>query len=324
MSVEDRRVQTTDPLPPTTVSQDASSPSAGTRTGPGRLLAMLGVVALAASAAVGGDLFGLRSRLFGGAAPKPKPAAVARSVQGAPLGNGGLPATAPAKSTVLRSQPWWQGVTTLQGPRSMAGVPLAVDPGALQWRAKWSCDSGHFVVTTAGGRRPVVDAPCPGTGTGYSSHVGAQVLNVTADGPWRLEIEQQVDVPLVEPPLPAMTAPGAARLATGTLYRIDQSGSGRVTLYRLAGGGYAVRLDDFFITPNVDLEIRFSPLDAPHTTKEYVASSPSGAAAPLNITTGSLNLTLSPSVDPTRYRSLVVWCPLINSAYAAATLEPAR
>jgi hypothetical protein len=44
-------------------------------------------------------------------------------------------------------------------------------------------------------------------------------------------------------------------------------------------------------------------------------------AAPLDITTGSLNFTLPPDVNPARYKSLVVWCPIIDSAYAAATLR---
>lgn len=30
---------------------------------------------------------------------------------------------------------------------------------------------------------------------------------------------------------------------TGTFYRVDQSGSGKVTVYRLATGAYALRLD---------------------------------------------------------------------------------
>ena len=40
-------------------------------------------------------------------------------------------------------------------------------------------------------------------------------------------------------------------------------------------------------------------------------------AAPLDVTTGSLNFTLPPDVNPARYRSVVVWCPIIDSAYAA-------
>lgn len=53
---------------------------------------------------------------------------------------------------------------------------------------------------------------------------------------------------------------------------MDQSGTGAVTIYRLADGSAALRLDDFFVTPNVDLEIHLSPLEAPQTTDEFLAS----------------------------------------------------
>ncbi|HEV2787589.1 MAG TPA: DM13 domain-containing protein, partial [Solirubrobacteraceae bacterium] len=133
-------------------------------------------------------------------------------------------------------------------------------------------------------------------------------------------IEQQVDVPLVEVPLPAMSAPGARSVLRGSFYRIDQVGRGRLTIYRLANGRYALRVADFYVTPNVDLEIRLSPLREPRTTREYLRA-PARKIAPLNTTAGSMNFMLPAGVDPARYRSVVIWCPLITSAYAAATLE---
>ncbi|MDP9073654.1 MAG: DM13 domain-containing protein, partial [Actinomycetota bacterium] len=126
------------------------------------------------------------------------------------------------------------------------------------------------------------------------------------------------------PPQTAMTAPGARVASAGSLYRIDQTGTGRVTVYRLVDGSYALRLDDFFVAANIDLELRFSPLDAPHTTGEYTSSPHSDVVAPLDITAGSLNFAVPKAIDPTQYRSVVIWCPLIQSAYAAATLSPAR
>jgi hypothetical protein len=168
--------------------------------------------------------------------------------------------------------------------------------------------------------RPVVDAPCPGADTGYGVRKGSMPLQVTADGPWTMVVDQQVDIPLEEPPLPAMSAPGTRVVLTGSLYRMDQVGTGTVNFYRLADGGHALRLDKFFVTANVDLELRLSPLEAPRTTEQYM-NAPSVWVAPLDVTTGSLNFILPPDVDPSRYRSLVVWCPIIDSAYAAATLR---
>ena len=102
---------------------------------------------------------------------------------------------------------------------------------------------------------------------------------------------------------------------------MDQSVEGPVTIYRLADGEHALRLDDFFVTPNIDLEIRLSPLEAPGTTEEFMRA-PSTWVAPLDVTAGSMNFTVPPEAEPSEYRSVVIWCPLIDSAYAAATLVP--
>ncbi len=277
---------------------------------------MLGLVALAASALLGANLFGTRDRLLGSAAPEPRPAAVSRAADepAAPV---------EPQQSVLRSQPWWQRVTALEGSGPTTSNPFTIDDGAIQWRVAWTCETGDLVVREAAASEPLVDATCPGSDTGYSTETGAKSLAVNAAGPWQLQVEQQLDVPLVEPPLPAMTDPGTVVETTGSFYRMDQSGTGVVNIYRLADGSAALRLDDFFVTPNVDLEIHLSPLEAPHTTEEFL-SVPSVEVAPLDVTAGSMNFTVPSGIDPSRYRSVVIWCPLINSAYAAATLVPAQ
>lgn len=197
---------------------------------------------------------------------------------------------------------------------------FTIGDGALQWRVIWTCGSGQLTVrASAQSSRPLVSAACPGSGTGYGTQTGPVDLSVTGGGPWELQVDQEVDVPLDEPPLAAMTAPGSKVAASGTLYRIDQIGTGNVTFYRLADGSYSLRIDKFFVTANVDLEIRLSPLAAPHSTDQYLAA-PSVLVAPMDITVGSLNFTVPPGIDPTRYGSVVIWCPLIRSAYAASTL----
>ncbi len=283
-----------------------------------RVLTALGLVALAASAAFGGDLFGVRERVLGPTTPQPRPAAVSRAAEGVAA----TPATtAPAGETVLRSQPWWQDVAVLEGDGPTTTAPFAIDGGAIQWRASWTCRSGRLVVRAGTGSDPLVEADCPGTGAGYSTETGPTRLQVEASRSWELRIQQQLDVPLVEPPLPAMTAAGAVIELTGSFYRMDQSATGTVTIYRLADGEHALRLDDFFVTPNIDLEIHLSPLEAPRTSEEFM-SAPSAWIAPLDVTAGSMNFTVPLEVDPAEYRSVVIWCPLIDSAYAAATLTP--
>lgn len=298
----------------------AAPPAAAPQSPFHRALTALGLVALLASALVGGNVAGSREWLFGSETPTARAAAVSR----APEATDGSPATtAPApRQSVLRSQPWWQSVGNVQGTGTMTAPAFAIDAGAIQWRVKWTCQTGHLLVRSPGQTRPVVDADCPGSDTGYGIQKGGVALQVTADGPWQMQVDQQVDVPLVEPPLPTMTAPGATPVESGPFYRIDQVGSGTATVYRLPDGTYALRLDDFFVTANSDLELQFSSLDAPKTT-DQVNNARSATIASLDVTTGALNFAVPPNLDPTKYKSLVIWCEQTHNAYAAASLKPA-
>jgi hypothetical protein len=287
-----------------------------------RVATAFGLLALLGSALFGGNVAGVRERFLGSESPETRSAAVSRGDE-AVATDGASPVTEAPKQSVLRSQPWWQSVTKLQGTGSMTAPPFAVNADALQWRVKWTCQTGQLVVQAPEQRRPVVDAACPGSDTGYGVQKGNVALQVAATGPWEMQVDQQVDVPLFEPPLPAMSAPGARPVLTGSLYRIDQVGSGTLTVYRLADGSYALRLDNFFVTANSDLELQFSALEAPRTTKQVTDNPRSPSVASLDVTTGSLNFRIPPAVDPTQFRSFVVWCEVANSAYSAATLRPA-
>lgn len=302
------------PVPPETKASPTDRSANGTGHHP---MAWLGLLALLVSAAVGGNLFGLRDTLTGSEPREPKAPAASRAATGR-----GPAATAPRPETLVRSQPWWQAVSSLEGERPTTS-PLTINGDAMQWRVRGVCQSGSLVVTVPGRPKPVLEAPCTGGDTpfGYATKTGAINLKVTAEGPWKLHVEQQVDVPLEEAPLPAMSAPGTKAVFKGDFYRMDQTGKGTITIYQLADGSHALRLDDFFVSPNVDLEITFSPLEAPRTTPEFMGT-PWVKAAPLDITAGSLNFTVPADVDPAKYKSVVIWCPLINSAYAAATLQP--
>lgn len=273
-----------------------------------------GLLLLVASLVVGADLFGTRTALFGSATPAPRASAFSR-IDSAP---------AKAPKTVLRSQPWWQEVGRYRGTGTSKEGLFRIAAGAIQWRVTWSCRKGRFVVRTPGTPRPLVDEPCRGKRKSKEvSRPPSGGLQIDADGRWRARVEQQVDVPLIEPPTPAMRAPRTRTVATGSFYRMDQVGRGRVTIYRLAGGGYALRLSKFYVTPNIDLEITFSSLRRPKTTRQYM-SRPAIFVAPLDVTTGEMNFVVPAGVDPRRFRSVVIWCPLIDSAYAAATLNHRR
>lgn len=284
-----------------------------------RALTGAGLVLLAASAVFGANPYGVRDRVVGSVTPEPRPAAVSRVAAGSP-GPGQAPAAEP-KATVVRSYPWWQQVATLEGEGATTTPSVRIDTEAIQWRVTWTCGSGRLLVRTHQTPRAVVDGVCPGSEPGYSTQKGPLTLEVKAEGPWRLEVEQQIELPLHEPPLPAMAAPGTAALARGDFYRVDQVGDGQVTIYRLGDGTYALRLEDFYVTPNSDLEVMLSPLPAPRTTEEF-KSAPAARVVALDVTAGSLNFTVPPGIDPTRYRSVVIWCERLFSAYAAASLAP--
>ena len=81
---------------------------------PKRALTVLGLVVLAASAVFGADPAGIRERVLGSATAESRSAAVSRQANRSTDTTLGTATTRPAQ-TVLRSQPWWQGVTTLQG-----------------------------------------------------------------------------------------------------------------------------------------------------------------------------------------------------------------
>jgi hypothetical protein len=295
-------------------------PPDGSQSPARRGLTALALVALAASAVLGSDLFGLRAELFGVEAPEARPAVGSRTVGDRP--NVAEPAApAEAEGTLLRSQPWWQGLRTAEGQGQRVLDPITVGADAIQWRVNATCEGSSVSVRVEGAAEPLVTGDCASPALGYGTDTGDVRLSVESDGPWTLQIEQQIDLPLVEPPLPAMTAPDTTTVATGDFYRIDQREAGTVSIYQLADGSHALRLDEFFVTPNIDLEIHLSPLEAPQSTEEFMAT-PSVEVAPLDVTAGSMNFTVPAGIDPAAYGSVVIWCPLIDSAYAGASLVP--
>ena len=294
-------------------------------SGPGakRTAALVIVLVMAGSAAYSANTFRLRDR-FAPPATKlgdRRPAAAVADATGA------TPTTSP-RAADSRSQPWWQPVATHAGTGATTTPEFSIVDHALQWRTVWKCEGGPFKVVPvrASGdplRRPLVEVDtCPEEdGIGYSVRSGRFSLDVAATGPWEVKVEQQVDVPLVEDLLPEMKAPDATVEATYEVYNIDRVGRGVIKLYRLGDGRRVLRLEDFFVSINSDLEIRLSELTRPRSTDE-IAKAPVRNIVPLKATTGSMNYPLPPEVDLERFRSIVIWCELTHNAYAAAA-QPA-
>ena len=223
-----------------------------------------------------------------------------------------------------KSEPYWVPVSSFDGKGNTTTKSFTIDPGAIQWRVSWHCDTAPFTVVSVNAagqesKRKLADAlTCPTDGQGFSADKGGETLKVTTAGTWKLTVEQQVDVPLVEPAPATLTS--AKLLGTATMYNVDKQGEGTAKIYDMGNGNRLIRLENFFVTVNSDLEIRLSELAAPKTTDE-VAKAPFEVVAPLKATVGSMNYDVPKDIDLTKYKSIVIWCEITRNAYAAATIQ---
>jgi hypothetical protein len=276
-----------------------------------RTLGWLLLIPLVGAAVFGGNLFDVRDRAF------PAPTKLSTSQ----LNTIGRQVT--SGQTTLAAQPYWVPAAALTGSGS-GTRSVSIDSDALQWKVDWQCGSGSITIDA---RKPAATtqsiakaAPCSAQGEGFGVDSGTFTLAITATSDWTLTVQQKLDRPQNSAPLAAMSAPGSAVIASGAFYNIDQFGQGTARIYRLADGSHALRLDNFYVTPNTDFEIRLSVLQHPTSTPEFVAAQ-FADVAPLPITAGSFNFTIPSSVDPTAYHSVVIWCERLTSAYSGATLS---
>lgn len=270
---------------------------------------------LAASAVYGGDFFGVRDRLT----------PPATKVDVSPFESTDPDARARAGSS-RRSQPYWRPVTRFTGSGPATTRAFTIGPAAIQWRARWRCERNAFEIQPlrppgrAYGHALAQADDCPQNGTGFSVARGRFEIDVQATGSWTADVEEQVDVPLIEPPATGMTSPGSRRVASGRFYGIDEDGEGSVEIFRQADGSVSLRLEDFYVTPNIDLEIRLSELPRPETTKQ-VRDAPFKDIVFLRATSGEMNYRIPRDAFTDRVRSVVLWCEITGNAYAAASLR---
>ena len=232
--------------------------------------------------------------------------------------------TPPPPGGAQKSQPYWVPITSFTGTGNTTTKSFTVDNGALQWRVSWHCDAAPFTVVAVNAAgvastRKLADAlSCPTDSQGFSADKGAQTLKVTTSGAWKIDVDQQVDTPLVEPVPASLTS--AKVIGTATLYNVDKTGTGTAKIYQLPDGSKMIRLENFFVTINSDLEIRLSELAAPKSTDE-VEKAPFKVVAPLKATVGSMNYDVPKDIDVSKYKSIVIWCEITRNAYAAASIK---
>lgn len=234
------------------------------------------------------------------------------------------PAASPPMGEVRRSQPYWVPVTSFSGTGNTTTKTFSIDSGALQWRLSWRCQSAPFTIVSmdASGkespRKLAYALSCPKGAEGFSAEKGTQTLKVTTAGEWSVDVAQQIDTALIEPLPSGMSS--AQIVATATVRQVDREAEGRATIYRLGDGARVLRLDDFFVARNSDLELRLSAAAAPKNTDE-IAAAPFKVVAPMKATVGSMNYELPKDLDLDQFRSLVIWCEITRNAYAAADLD---
>ncbi len=226
------------------------------------------------------------------------------------------------KKTRDIAAPRWEPIATLAGS-SPDAESFTVSKRAIQWRARWRCSKGKLNLSVSPRPRSSPErsgASCPDRGEASWIQSGRQRLSVKASGRWRVVVEQQVDTPLREPPLPAMRAKAAQVLARGRFYRVERRGRGRAELYRLPNGRHALRFENFNTSANTDLFVWLSQARRPRTTKAALRA-PHREFTLLKSTLGDQNYLLPRGLDVERFRSIVIWCEPVSIVYTAASLR---
>lgn len=220
-----------------------------------------------------------------------------------------------------RAAPRWEPVATLRGG-GPGSESFEVAEDAVNWRARWQCERGELGLSVESRdteRSMLGRERCPGSGSAESLATGRVTLRVTARAPWRVRVSQQVTTRLDEPPLPAMSASGARKVARGDFRGIERRGAGVATLYRLPDGRLSLRFEDFRTSANSDLFVWVSEASRPRTTRQALRA-PYRQIALLKSTVGNQNYLLPRDLDESSVRSIVIWCEPVRIAYAAATL----
>lgn len=220
-----------------------------------------------------------------------------------------------ARPDVRRAQARWERVMVLSGS-GPARRTFAIADGAVQWKAEWSCSSGRMRMTVDGDR--LVEGSCPDVGDEVSTAAGTHALEVSASGPWRVVVRQQVDTALEEPRLPEMT--GASLVGRGRFHPIQKDGEGTVSVHRLRGGRLALRFQDFYTDASPGLRVWLSRARDPRSTLDARRARHIDVGA-VRSTLGSYNHMLPADVATDDFRSIVIWCPTVTIAFSAAPLR---
>lgn len=219
-----------------------------------------------------------------------------------------------------RAEARWEDVASFRGTGA-TDRSFDIAERAIQWRAHWRCRSGKFRLTigrTSADGKVAGDTSCPDAGTQSALGHGPGEVQIRASGAWGVAVKQQVDTALEEPPLKGMT--DSALISRGRFHPIQKKGEGTVSLYRLRGGRLALRYEDFYTSPSPGLELWLSSSRNPRSTLDSRRARHIDAGG-LRSTFGSYNQLLPRSVSADDFDSIIIWCPTVTIAFAAAPLR---
>lgn len=121
-----------------------------------------------------------------------------------------------------------------------------------------------------------------------------------------------------------MDAKGPQVLGVGNFDRKDDVhyANGQAILARQEDGSTAVRLQELDAANGPDLYVYAS--EHPNPTKSEELNTGGYNLGTLKATTGSFSYTLDPSIDPSKIKSVVIYCKAFSVIFSVAALQPAR
>lgn len=111
-------------------------------------------------------------------------------------------------------------------------------------------------------------------------------------------------------------------MAAGAFRPLDavHRGRGTATIWRLADGRSLLRLEDFQVTLGPDLWVVLSEDERPSSGTQ-LRSGAHLEVARLKGIRGNQNYPLPPELDPSQFRSLVIYCRAFNILFTLAPLD---
>ena len=135
-----------------------------------------------------------------------------------------------------------------------------------------------------------------------------------------METAMAMPTAMVDEPMPTDAPAEPVALLQGTFYHVVHDGAGTATVFELPDGSRVLRLDDFNVLNGPDLHVYLVPI---HPVPDQVGAEIDGSVdlGQLKGNVGSQNYPLSPDLDLSLFKSVVIWCQPFRVPFIAAALQ---